>query len=73
MAFAHDTQHAHRGASLAQRLGFLRADLADRVEKFRLYRATVAELEMLSERELNDLGMSSADIKSVARQAAYKA
>ncbi len=73
MAFAHDTQRANQGASLAQRLGFLRADLADRVAKYRLYRATVNELAMLSERELNDLGLSSADIPAVARQAAYKA
>ncbi|HVG46749.1 MAG TPA: DUF1127 domain-containing protein [Rubellimicrobium sp.] len=73
MAFAHDTQRAHQGASLAQRFGVLRADLADRVTKYRLYRTTVNELAQLTERELNDLGLSTADIPAVARQAAYKA
>lgn len=73
MAFAHDTQRADQGASLTQRLGGLRADLADRISRYRLYRATVNELAQLSERELNDLGLSSSDITDVARRAAYKA
>ncbi len=73
MAFAHDTQRAQAGASLFQRAADLRADLADRVAKYRLYRATVNELGQLNERELNDLGLSTADISAVARAAAYGA
>jgi uncharacterized protein YjiS (DUF1127 family) len=73
MAFAHDTQRAHAGASFAQRFADLRADLAERVSKYRLYRATVNELGQLNERELHDLGLSSADIAAVARAAAYGA
>lgn len=73
MTFAHDTQRAQFGAFFAQRLGLLRADLADRVSKYRLYRTTVDELSQLSERDLNDLGLSTADIPAVARAAAYGA
>jgi uncharacterized protein YjiS (DUF1127 family) len=73
MAFAYDTPRAQAGASIAQRFADLRADLADRVVKYRLYRTTVNELGQLNERELNDLGLSSADIAAVARAAAYGA
>lgn len=36
-------------------------------KKWRAYRRTVDELSALSTRELNDLGISRSDIKSVAR------
>lgn len=36
---------------------------------WRRYRSTVAELNVLSNRELNDLGISRSDIPYVARQA----
>lgn len=35
---------------------------------WRLYRETVSELNRLSNRELADLGISRADIRSVARR-----
>lgn len=35
---------------------------------WRRYRSTVAELSVLSNRELNDLGISRSDIPYVARQ-----
>ncbi len=73
MAFANDTHRAQAGASFFQRAADLRADLAERVAKYRLYRATVNELAQLSDRELHDLGLSSADIPAIARQAAYSA
>ncbi len=73
MAFAHDTHRAFEGASLLQRIADLRADLAERVAKFRLYRATVNELGSLTDRELHDLGLSHGDIATVARRAAYGA
>lgn len=37
-------------------------------KKWRTYRRTVDELSALSTRELNDLGISRSDIKSVARR-----
>lgn len=73
MAFAHDTHRAHDSASIWTRLGGLRADLAERVAKYRLYRATVNELSSLSDRELHDLGLGYADIEAVALKAAYQA
>lgn len=38
--------------------------------QWRTYRSTVAELNSLSVRELNDLGIGRGDIKHIARQAA---
>lgn len=73
MAFANDTHRSYQAASIWQRLGDLRADLVERTAKYRLYRTTVNELAQLSDRELLDLGLSSADIPAVARQAAYGA
>jgi uncharacterized protein YjiS (DUF1127 family) len=73
MAFAHDTHRSYAAASVWQRLSDLRADLVERFAKYRVYRATVNELSMLSERELSDLGLSHSDIPAVARQAAYSA
>lgn len=40
---------------------------------YRTYRATLAQLEELSERELLDLGLSRSGLKAVARESAYGA
>lgn len=40
--------------------------------QWRTYRETVGELSRLSNRDLNDLGISRADITFVARRAAGK-
>ncbi len=73
MAYAHDTHRAASGVSLAQRFGVLRAALGERIARHRLYRETLAELSMLTDRELSDLGLSSADLRDVARKAAHGA
>lgn len=39
--------------------------------EYRLYRKTLDELESLSDRELNDLGLSRSVLGDVARQAVY--
>ncbi|WP_457093808.1 DUF1127 domain-containing protein [Microvirga sp. P5_D2] len=39
-----------------------------KVRAYLVYRATVAELSVLSDRELTDLGISRFEIASVARQ-----
>jgi uncharacterized protein YjiS (DUF1127 family) len=44
--------------------------LKTRYNAYKRYTRTVAELEMLSVRELNDLGINPWDIKRVAREAA---
>ena len=42
--------------------------LANRFRKWRSYRKTYNELKRLSERDLDDLGISRMDIRSISRQ-----
>ena len=42
--------------------------LISRFESLLLYRASIRELQQLSDRELNDLGIGRGDIERVARQ-----
>ena len=51
----------------AERFNTLREKIAARA----IYRATVAELNTLSSRELADLGIHRSSIKSIAYEAAY--
>ncbi len=44
--------------------------LKTRYTTYKKYSRTVAELESLSNRDLDDLGFSRGDIKRIARQAA---
>ena len=44
-------------------------DLIRNYRNWRRYRATVNELSRLSNRELNDIGLSRSEIPSVARRA----
>ncbi len=69
MAFITDTRTF--GNSLGQRLTALRATIVTGLEQRKVYRTTVAELEVLTNRELNDLGISRSMIKSIAIEAAY--
>ncbi|RLJ59071.1 uncharacterized protein DUF1127 [Litoreibacter meonggei] len=57
--------------TLIERLVAFKNDLAERHAKNRLYRETLDELQALSSRELADLGMSRANLKSIAHEAAY--
>lgn len=41
----------------------------ERIRKYRRYRATVAELNGLTDRELSDIGVARGEIKGLARQA----
>jgi uncharacterized protein YjiS (DUF1127 family) len=43
-------------------------NITSRIQKWRNYRRTVNELSKLSNRELEDLGLSRYDITSVARR-----
>lgn len=61
--------HADFGHASHGIFGRLSAVVAD----YRLYRRTLAELEALSDRELQDLGMSRLCIRDVAREAVYGA
>ena len=55
--------------SLWDRLASMRAALAERTAQRRLHRATLGELDALSDRDLSDLGLARADIGRVAREA----
>ena len=55
----------------ADRLSGLRANLADKLAKRNVYLTTLRELQGLTDRDLNDLGLSRSDIKAIAMEAAY--
>jgi len=44
--------------------------IAEKVSAWRRYRISVRELSRLTDRELNELGLSRFDIETVARQTA---
>ena len=52
------------------RLDALLDRLQRRWDVYKTYRRTVEELELLSDRELNDVGISRYDIRAIARQSA---
>ena len=45
--------------------------IAQSYARYRKYRDTLNELDNLSERELDDLGLNRSDVRRVARNAAY--
>ncbi len=47
------------------------ARIADRWNRYRVYRRTYAELSALSSRELTDLGIGRSTISRLAHEAAY--
>jgi uncharacterized protein YjiS (DUF1127 family) len=57
------------GAQLSRILGFLKKSFAMSPER-RAYLDTLRELQSLSDRELDDIGISRGDIQHVAREAA---
>ena len=57
--------------ALRARLATLRTTLVDAVEKRRVYRNTLHELENLTSRELADMGIVPAQIRNIAYEAAY--
>ncbi|MEJ8560170.1 DUF1127 domain-containing protein [Yoonia sp. GPGPB17] len=59
------------GTSLSERFAAFRAQLADKAAKRKTYRTTLAELDLLSTRDLADLGISRSMIKGIAYEAAY--
>ncbi len=62
--------NGNRGEVGAGRISALMTALSDQVRRVRVYRSVSAELSALSDRELNDLGLSKAMIANVAREAA---
>jgi uncharacterized protein YjiS (DUF1127 family) len=67
--FVNSTTAATPG--LVERLLAFRPVIAEAMRKRRLYSQTMYELNMLTDRELTDLGISRLSITEVAREAAY--
>ena len=73
MAFAersHSKTHEFKTEGFVGRLGEISQMVRESWAHYRIYRQTLAELSALSERELADLGLSRAEIKSTAMHAA---
>ena len=68
MAYAVSTQATT--VTLVARLAHVLAQVADRMERRRVYKQTVAELSSLSGRELADLGIGRSQIRAIALEAA---
>lgn len=73
MAHLNLTETRPTATPLLERLAGMREALADRLTRYRAYRATFTELSHLSDRELEDLGIWRTDISRIAREAAYEA
>jgi len=56
--------------SFAERFEALRAAFTENRRKARIYRATLDELNVLTDRELADIGVSRSEIRSIAANAA---
>lgn len=69
MAYVNSTRVASNG--LVERLMAAVAALRTNLGKRALYARTVRELQLLTDRELADLGINRASIHSVASEAAY--
>lgn len=67
-AFAH-TSVSH--APVSSRIAASAAAVRDAYARYKMYRATVNELQGLTGRELADIGLNRSMIKSVATEAAY--
>lgn len=73
MATIIHTARASGATPFDQGLSGLRTTLAERFARYRTYRTTLNELAQLTDRELADMGMHRADIRTIAHEAAYKA
>lgn len=67
MAFLTDTHRTENRSAIVALFSAMKADFAD----YRSYRKTVSELEKLTNRELNDLGLDRSSIKTSAIEAVY--
>ncbi len=68
MAYVNQT---NRGLGIFPAIGAVFAALIEAWRRARIYRKTYAELNGLSARELDDLGISRSMISRVAHEAAY--
>ena len=67
MAFLTDTMHTPIATRITAVIATLMTDFAN----YRSYRKTVSELQKLTGRELDDLGINRSSITASAREAVY--
>ena len=58
--------------SIGNRFAEIRSQAHEALDAWRLYRRTLRELQGLSVRELNDLGIARADMREIALEATYE-
>ena len=68
MAYMNITQTRGRSQGFLSRVA---ADLAGRWARYSVYRKTLSELQSLSVRDLNDLGLNKSTVRRTAYEAAY--
>lgn len=68
---AHVSDIRTGGFAPTNRFAAFRATVAERFAKHRAYTRTLRELESMSFRELNDLGLAQADLQHVAYETVY--
>ncbi len=68
---AHLTETTAASRPLFHRITELGNSIAARFARYQTYRNTLAELRMLSDRDLDDLGIRRADVPVIAAEAAY--
>lgn len=73
MAYVTTSRSLDLGGGLASHFSRLVAKTSEYMARRRVYNVTLAELRSLSDRELNDIGMSRSMIKGVALDAARMA
>ncbi|MDC0736841.1 DUF1127 domain-containing protein [Cognatishimia sp. SS12] len=69
MAYA--AHYSANTAATAPRAASMLTKLIEKFGQYRLYKQTVAELSMLSNRDLADLGISRSGIKGLALETVY--
>lgn len=62
---------SHSLNTVRRRDGFL-SGIGQRFARYKTYRTTLNELERLSDHELADLGLSRAQLRSIAYKSAYE-
>ncbi len=71
MATATETQIRGASVGIFDRVSAFIGEMSDLTAKYRVYRETLRELNELTDRDLNDLGISRSAIADVAHEAAF--
>ena len=71
MAYVNQPSRPFETTWLGQRLLSRWPEIAERLALYRKYQTTLGELDMLSDRELADIGMQRSNIREIARDYVY--